>query len=165
MTRNALKPHTLCLLLACGLTIGVASADVVRLSDPVEATDTHETFGSALPEQDGVLALSTLLENSAEYLDQPVLVETRVAKVCQAKGCFFIAQEGAHSARVSFVDYSFFVPSDISGRTVTLAGSLVRRELSEAQAAHLNEDTGGGDSISPGVQYEIVATSVRVPRQ
>ena len=112
-----------------------------------------------------MIDLGTLLDNSSQYLDKEVLVETRVAQVCQAKGCFFIAQKGAHAARVSFKDYSFFVPSDISGRTVTLAGSLVRRELSDAQAEHLNEDAGGGTAIQSGAQYEIVATSVRVPRQ
>lgn len=147
-----------------GLIVVNVSADVVRLSEPVESTDTYETFGSPLPEQKDVIGLGTLLADSARYLDKDVLIRTRVAKVCQAKGCFFIAQEGADSARVSFTDYSFFVPSDISGRTVTLAGSLIRRELSEAQAAHLNEDAGGGRAIQSGAQYEIVATSVRVPR-
>lgn len=141
-----------------------ANADVVRLSEPVESTDTYETFGAPLPEHPAPLALGELLENGADYLDQEVLIETRVAQVCQAKGCFFIAQQGPHAVRVSFKDYSFFVPSDISGRTVTLAGSLIRRELSDAQAVHLNEDAGGGKTVQPGEQFEIVASSVRVPR-
>jgi len=153
-----------CLLLMLALTASAASGDVVRLSEPVEATETHETFGSPLPEQPDEISLATLLDNGLQYLDQAIVVRTRVAQVCQAKGCFFIAQDGAHAARVSFKDYSFFVPSDISGRTVTLAGSLVRRELSEEQAAHLNDDAGGSDVVRAGAQYEIVATSVRVPR-
>ncbi len=153
------------ILLAVGLMSTVLHADVVRLSEPVESTDSYETFGAPLPEQADVIALGALLTASASYLDRDVVVETRVAQVCQAKGCFFIAQEGSHAARVSFKDYGFFVPSDISGRTVTLAGTLIRSELSEAQAAHLNEDAGGGASIRPGAQYEIVATSVRIPRK
>lgn len=152
------------LFLTCWLLCGTAGADVVRLSEPVEVSENYETFGSPLPEQPAAISLRTLLEDGAQYLDQPVLVRTRVARVCQAKGCFFIAQEGAHSTRVSFKDYSFFVPSDISGRTVTLAGALVRRTLSEEQAAHLTEDVGGGEQIDSGDHYEIVATSVRVPR-
>ena len=145
------------------LSVGV-SADVVRLSEPVESTDRFETFGAPLPDALPPVSLSTLLENGADNLDREILVETRVAQVCQAKGCFFIAQEGEHAVRVSFKDYSFFVPSDISGRTVTLAGSLVRRELSEAQAAHLNEDAGGDEVVQAGDQFEIVASSVRIPR-
>ena len=165
MLRTALRPISLILTLIGMLVSGLLSADAVRLSEPVEATEAYETFGSPLPDADEVIDLGTLLDNSSEYLDRVVLVKTRVAQVCQAKGCFFIAQEGAHAARVSFKDYSFFVPSDISGRTVTLAGSLIRKELSEAQAAHLNEDAGGGNAIRSGVQHEIVASSVRVPRQ
>lgn len=165
MVRQTSRRRHPALLLACGLLCGVANADVVRLSEPVEATDTYETFGAPLPldpRAPGPIPLSTLLTNGAEHLDSPILVETRVAQVCQAKGCFFIAQEGAHAARVSFQDYRFFVPSDISGRTVILAGSLLRRDLSAAQAAHLNADAGDDDAIRPGAQYEIVATSVRV---
>ena len=164
MIQRSIQLRSLSAMLAFALLAGVASADVVRLSEPVHATETFETFGSPLPEQADVISLATLLDDNARYLDQAVLVRTRVAKVCQAKGCFFIAQEGPHSVRVSFKDYGFFVPTDISGRTVTLAGSLVRRELSEAQAAHLNEDAGGGEAIRSGAQYEIVATSVQVPR-
>ena len=162
-SRSALRRY-LSVLLVGGLTATAASGDVVRLSEPVEETDTYETFGSPLPEQPVAISLGTLLDNGPQYLDQAVVVQTRVARVCQAKGCFFIAQEGAHAARVSFKDYSFFVPSDISGRTVTLAGSLIRREVTEEQAAHLNDDAGGGNAVRPGAQYEIVATSVRVPR-
>jgi hypothetical protein len=165
MLRTALRPISLLLIFIGTLPGGLLSADTVRLSEPVEATEAYETFGAPLPDADAVIDLGTLLENSGEYLDREVLVKTRVAQVCQAKGCFFIAQEGAHAARVSFKDYSFFVPSDISGRTVTLAGSLVRNELSEAQAEHLNEDAGGGNSIRSGAQYEFVASSVRVPRR
>jgi hypothetical protein len=156
-------PRTLGTLLAGLLAATSLSADVVRLSEPVAATEAYETFGSPLPEQPAAISLGTLLDNGSEYLGEAVVIRTRVAQVCQAKGCFFIAQEGAHAARVSFKDYSFFVPSDISGRTVTLAGSLVRRELSEEQAAHLNDDAES-DAVRAGAQFEIVATSVRVPR-
>lgn len=163
MIRSSAVLAGLCLVVAGALIGQGVAADVVRLSEPVEATEAYETFGAPLPEGTEIIPLGTLLENSPEYLDQPVLIRTRVAQVCQAKGCFFIAQEGAHAARVSFAGYSFFVPSDISGRTVTLAGSLVQRELSEDQAAHLNDDAGS-EAVRPGAQLEIVATSVRVPR-
>ena len=165
MNRIALRSISLILIVSGALASAVVSADVVRLSEPVEATEAYETFGSPLPDAAEVIGLGTLLDNGSQYLDQDVLVETRIAQVCQAKGCFFIAQEGAHSVRVSFKDYSFFVPTDISGRTVTLAGALVVRALSEAQAEHLNADAGGGNKIQAGTQYEIIASSVRVPRQ
>lgn len=137
----------------------------VRLSEPVEATATHETFGAKLPESGTAITLGSLLADGDRYLDREVTVTTRVAQVCQKKGCFFIARDGPYTARVSFKDYGFFVPSNISGRTVTLAGELKRNNLSSEQAEHYNEDMEDESALKPGPQYEIVATSVRVPRQ
>ena len=146
---------------------GAADDDaVVRLSEPVEATDTHETFGARLPEAGPEIALAELLADADRYLGREVKVATQVAQVCQNKGCFFIAQDESVSARVSFKDYGFFVPSDIGGRTVTLAGELQRRDVSADQADHYNEDMKAESAVvEPGPQYEIVATAVRVPRR
>lgn len=141
-------------------------ADVVRLSEPVQVTDEYETFGNLLPDDAPIVPLAELLGEPDEYLGRDVIVRTRVAQVCQKKGCFFIAQDGEHVARVSFVDYSFFVPSNISGRTVTLAGRLVQKELTAPQAEHFSADLGegaGSEVLQAGPRYEIVATSVRVP--
>jgi hypothetical protein len=137
---------------------------VMRLSEPVEVTDSFETFGSPLPEQGETVPLAMLLTRGQEFLGRSVKVRTRIAQVCQAKGCFFIAQEGGHSARVSFKDYGFFVPTDISGRTVTLAGELVEVTLTDEQASHLSADVGDPDALTTGRQYQIIATSVRVPK-
>ena len=136
---------------------------VIRLSEPVEVTDEYEIFGAALPDGEAPLPLATVLENGETHVDRQVVVTTRVSQVCQMKGCFFIAQDGAYTARVSFKDYSFFVPTDISGRTVTLSGQLTHRDVSAEQAAHYNADMKG-EGVTAGRQYEIVATSVRVPR-
>ncbi len=162
--RRRLFPVALSLLLGSAATVADSNPGVVRLSDPVVTSERYETFGTPLPEKGETINLATLLREPERYLKRSIKVRTRVAQVCQAKGCFFIAQEGTHAARVSFKDYSFFVPTDISGRTVTLAGELITVELSQAQAAHLSEDAGAPEVVSAGVQYEIVANSVRVPR-
>ena len=163
---NTRSKHSLfASLVACSIVLSAPALgdDVIRLSEPVETTDTYEVFGSPAPKDAKVIELSDLLEGGEDYLGQSILVSTRVAQVCQKKGCFFIAQDGDHVARVSFVDYSFFVPTDISGKTVTLAGELVRVELSPEQAEHFSEDIAEGGGVKPGPRYEIVATSVRVP--
>ena len=142
-----------------------SSTHALRLSEPVDVDATHETFGAVVDNAPSVISLERLMTNPEAYLDSPVAVETRVAQVCQKKGCFFIAQEGAMAVRVSFKDYSFFVPTDISGKTVTLVGALVQRELSEEQASHFNSDAGEeGAGLRAGPVYELVASSVRVPR-
>ena len=138
--------------------------EVRRLSEPVTTTSDAEIFGAPL---DNSLPLRTLEELSRH--ENPASVgdfrlTTRVAQVCQAKGCFFIAQEGATTMRVSFKDYGFFVPTDISGKRVTLAGELIQRELTPVAVEHFAEDLGDDEApLEAGIVYEIVATSVSVP--
>ena len=152
-------------LLAGQLTWAGDDTGVVRLSEPVEVTDTHETFGAVISTPADPISLSTLVQNHEDYEGSSVVVETRVSQVCQKKGCFFIAQDGDTTVRVAFKDYGFFVPTDISGRRVTLVGELKRVELSEEQAAHLEEDLQSAEvNVAPGPQFEIVASVVRVPK-
>jgi hypothetical protein len=76
-----------------------------------------------------------------------------------------IAREGPAFLRVSFRDYGFFVPTDIGGRRVTLVGEVVVEDVTPARVEHYAEDLGERSTVlEPGRRYEIVATSVRVPR-
>ena len=138
---------------------------VIRLSEPVEQTADFETFGASLDESVPMVALADLVKDGGDYVGQPVRVETRVAEVCQKKGCFFIAREGSSVVRISFKDYGFFVPTDIGGKRVTLVGEVVEREVTPDEAAHYAKDLGtAAPPVGAGMVYEIVATSVRVPR-
>ncbi|MGI9239065.1 MAG: DUF4920 domain-containing protein [Woeseiaceae bacterium] len=152
-------------LVTAGVNLAAAESKVVRLSEPVEKTADTESFGAPLDESVQSVSLEVLANDGGAYVGQSVRVVARVAQVCQKKGCFFIAQEGSSVVRVSFKDYGFFVPSDISGKRVTFIGEVVAREVSADEAAHYTEDLGTeAVSVEPGEVYEIVATSVRVPR-
>ena len=156
---------TAILLIATGSGQAAEDTKVIRLSEPVEQTADAETFGALLDESVPMVALEELASDGGDYVGQPVRVIARVSEVCQKKGCFFIAQEGNSVMRISFKDYGFFVPTDISGKRVILTGEVVAREVTVDDAAHYAEDLGAADSpVEPGQVYEIVATSVRVPR-
>lgn len=150
-------------LAICILLAQTVEADVTRLSEPVAITDDAEVFGAPLDANANPASLEALLDNPHDYLDKSIRVETRISEVCQKKGCFMIATAGKHAVRISFKDYAFFVPTDTSGKTVTLTGTLIERTLSDEQAAHLREDAGS-DTIQAGTVYEIVADSVSIPR-
>lgn len=160
-----MKTLTLIAVALAGTLPAFADQPVVRLSEPVEVTEEHETFGRPLVVDADVRSLSDVMRRAEQLLDRRVLVEARVSKVCQKKGCFFIATDGDTVVRVSFRDYGFFVPTDIGSKSVLLDGSLVKVERSPAQAAHLKEDARDDDaSLNAGLVYEIVADAVRVPR-
>lgn len=145
--------------------LATEGAKVIRLSEPTEQTADAEIFGAPLDESVAAVPLEQIASNGGDYVGQPVRVIARVAEVCQKKGCFFIAQEGSSVVRISFKDYGFFVPTDISGKTVTFVGEVVAREVTTEEADHYAEDLGAETSpVEPGEVYEIVATSVHVPR-
>jgi len=142
-----------------------AESEVTRLSEPVEVTATHEIFGSTLPEAGTPLSLGDLMKDNEKYLDQEVLVTTRIAKVCQKKGCFFVATEGPSTARVTFKDYGFFIPTDSGGKNVVLLGTFSRKSVSEEQAEHYAADLGETAEPTPGrFEYSIVASAIKIPR-
>lgn len=143
-----------------------AEESVIRLSEPVHATETYEDFGAALPPSPEALALGEALSKLDELQGESVVIETEVQQVCRKKGCFFIARDGDAVARVRFKDYAFFIPTDSAGKTVTLAGTVGRERLTPDQAAHYAEDLGEepGDDAMPGFEYRIMATAVRVPK-
>ena len=152
-------------LVATGVSQAAEETTVIRLSEPVVQTADFETFGALLDESVPMVALENLAKDGGDYVGRPVRVVARVAEVCQKKGCFFIAQDGGSIVRISFKDYGFFVPTDIGGKRVTLVGEVVAREITPDEAAHYAEDLGtAAPPVGPGTVYEIVATSVRVPR-
>ncbi len=166
MTNRVILAASLALaFLASSTGLAAGPENVVRLSEPVEETPEYETFGAPMDLSVTKVTLKDIAMDGDRYMDTPVRVVTRVSKVCQKKGCFFIAQQGNSIVRVSFKDYSFFVPTDISGKQVMLVGEVVASELSPEKARHLAEDLGEREeSVGPGKEYTIVASSVRVPR-
>jgi len=153
------------MVIAIAPGLGATEPEVIRLSEPVEVTASYEVFGSALPQAGTPLSLGDLMQDNEKYLDQEVLVETRIAKVCQKKGCFFLATEGPSTARVTFKDYGFFIPTDSGGKNVVLSGTFSRKSVSQEQAAHYAADLGEKAVPSPEkYEYSIVATAVKIPR-
>jgi hypothetical protein len=145
--------------------IFAAESEVIRLSEPVEVTASHEVFGAVLADTGMPLSLAELIENTDKYQDQEVLLATRIAKVCQKKGCFFVATQGAATARVSFKDYEFFIPTDSGGKDVVLLGTFSRKSVSKKEAEHYAADLGETGTPSPEqFQYSIVASAIKIPR-
>ena len=78
-----------------------------------------------------------------------------------------ILADGSTKVRVTFKDYSFFMPKDLAGKRIVAEGMLKEDVLSEADARHYAEDAGKSkkeiEKIK-GDQRELTfeATGVRV---
>ena len=156
---------TLAIILASTLVSAQTNTDVIRLSEPVQETEKFEVFGENIDVQSlSPVTLSKIIEGESE--NSQVILRTSVAEVCAKKGCFFVAQDGDYSARITFKDYSFFIPTDSQGKEVVLVGEFSVKTLSEEKAKHYAEDAGKDPEAIKGEQkeYSIVATSVVVPK-
>jgi len=156
----------LLLALIAALPAAHAAEGVIRLSEPVEATEHFEVFGSRVEQMGEPRGLAEVVADDEAFAGKEVFVQAEVAQVCQRKGCFLIAQDGDAVARVTFKDYGFFVPTDSGGKRVTIVGTFDRKVISEKQARHYAEDAGQDPSqiVGERTEYSIVATSVVVPR-
>ncbi len=154
------------LLLTISLSVTAQDGEVKRNSEPVAVTETHEIFGEVFTEPKNLLTLNEVITNEEEYIGKEIIVEATIAEVCQDKGCFFVAQSGESTARITFIDYSFFVPTDSQGKKVTLAGTFSKKVISEEDAKHFAEDAGKDPGAVKGdqIEYSIVATSVSIPK-
>lgn len=153
-----------------GLTASIKAQnkkEVIRLSDPVKVTNTYEVFGSDPGELGTPKSLSATIASNASNNENDVIVNASIEQVCQKKGCFFIAQDGDNTARITFKDYSFFIPTDSKGKAVTIVGKLSKKVLSEEQAKHYAEDAGKSSKevVGEQVEYSIVATSIILQKE
>lgn len=147
-------------------TLFAQNAEVIRLSEPVAETETYEVFGAEVSSWNEPIALNDLISNADVFTGKEITLETEVAEVCEKKGCFFVANDGDNTARITFKDYGFFIPTDSKGKSVKLIGTFEVKTLSEDQAKHYAEDAGENPDAIQGSQeeYSIIATSVLVPK-
>jgi hypothetical protein len=93
-----------------------------------------------------------------------VLVESKVDKVCEMKGCWLGLKSDTGRLHVTFRNEAFFVPSSLIGKTVRVEGRLSKTLLTLEQTREAVK-AGGGDPASvsePRTYYELVATGLEV---
>lgn len=110
--------------------------------------------------------LADALANVDKFDGKTVKIEGEVKDVCQTKGCWLVVTDGKREMRVSFKDYSFFVPKDSAGKKVTLEGVIQKKTISEDHAQHIAEESKtkvDPDTIKgPQQVVTLVATGVAI---
>jgi len=92
-----------------------------------------------------VVHLSVVDAHPEAYRNQTLLIEATVAAVCQKKGCWMQVEDRGARSMVRWESgcggkYAF--PTDIQGQRVLIQGSIYPKEISEADALHLEEEAG-----------------------
>ncbi len=156
MTKSIFWILGLCLfLVACNNT-----------AKTMEEADTNH-FGEKIT-ADGAIKYDALLAKMGTADSLELKVEGTVSEVCQMKGCWMTIvsnDENQEAMMVKFKDYGFFMPKDISGKTVVMRGKAFREETPVDELRHYAEDAGkSAEEIAaitePKVELKFLADGV-----
>ena len=95
-------------------------------------------------------------------------IRGKVEEVCQKKGCWMMMKLGnGEEMRITFKDYKFFVPKDLSGKEVIIDGYAYVDTTSVKQLQHYAKDGGKSDAeialiVNPKTELSFEAKGVAV---
>jgi hypothetical protein len=149
------------------LTATLALAGCRPSESPVRAAG--DTYGEAV-EAATALPIETVAAEASTYAGRTITVEGRVTEVCQKKGCWLALDAAGTPVRVMVArtdggDYTFTVPTDVSGARAVVQGQLKAATLSPGTQRHLAEDAGEsptGEELAPQQELQIIASGVRI---
>lgn len=124
-------------------------------------------YGAALT-ADNAQPVSNLLQMLGNRDSARVKLTGEAASVCQAKGCWLtMTTANGQAMRVKFKDYAFFVPKNISGKTVVVEGWAHREVVPAEYLKHYERDAGKSEKdiaaiTKPQQQVNFMADGVLV---
>lgn len=161
---------TVALLSACKTTTNegdnetLANADSTAIGANTENLENHY-YGDTITEE-GAVDVSGLMAmmNGQDTID--VKLSGIVNSSCQKKGCWMKMDMGnGQELRVSFRDYSFFVPKNLNGEMAVIEGKAYVDTIDVAFLKHLAEDAGKSEEeiakiTEPEVSLNFTANGV-----
>ncbi len=124
------------------------------------------TFGEEI-----TLSNAISVEHAIHEIDKlkhkEILLEGKVSKICEKKGCWMALEGEGSSIRVTFKNYSFFVPKEIVEKRVQAQGVLSEEVMEISEARHYAQDAGKSEAEiqqirQPSKEYRFVATAVKI---
>ena len=95
-------------------------------------------------------------------------VTGRVKEVCKAMGCWMtLEKEDGTTVMVKTKDHGYFMPQNLAGKTVVVAGTASVKEVPEETRKHLAKDAGKSDNEIQKIkgsqqELQVVASGVEV---
>jgi hypothetical protein len=143
-----------------------ADEAVAEPDAPEQEARDWEHYGEPFSEDEFVPA-SALLADPSAYLDKTVLVEGRVADVCQEKGCWMVLTDNERHMRVIMRDHAYGVNKKSMGWDCQIKGTLVATGIDPKTVAHYESESSEGavvpEKVAQGdTTYELIADGVRM---
>ena len=136
-------------------------------SAPAFADDTWTHFGNPFTITDTPLSSVAFLNDPSKFDGQTVMIEGRIADVCQKAGCWLVLAEGDKSIRIRTKAHRFFVAKDAKGKTGKFEGLVKSHKVDAKQVAHYESESTDG-AVIPEKQakteqvFELIASGVSI---
>ena len=150
-------------LLLCTATFTACNTNAPRSNAAHAQLPAGTAFGEPMQAQPSV-RFAVVDAAPPKFFHKTLLVEAKVKAVCQKMGCWMQVEDQGRTAMVrweSGCGGKFAFPKDAAGKTVLIQGSFYPKQISEADAKHLEEEAGHKIEV-PREGYEFNASAVLV---
>ena len=152
--------------MACSQKTNLAENAAEKV-EKVQKEESMSYFGDKIS-PDQAVSYEQMVAKLAGQDSMEIKVKGTVAEVCQAKGCWMniVSNDtGVEPMMVRFKDYGFFVPKDISGKTVIIEGKAFKSVTSVEELQHYAKDGGASKEAieaikEPKVETKFLASGV-----
>lgn len=141
----------------------------LAMSPAVQADDAWTHYGNEFTVTDTPVPAATFLADPSQYDGKTIMVEGRVADVCQKAGCWLVLAEGEKSIRVRTKAHKFFVAKDSTGSTARIEGLVKSSKLDPEKVAHYESESANKEiipekQIKSDVVYELIASGISMQK-
>ncbi len=165
-------------LLAAALLAGCAQTDhqndkpvvdTTKAEEPALSLASYNVVGDTI-DPNNAQAPDVIQPELAKAGEADMKVKGVVKSVCQVKGCWMKMElPDGKLMHVTFNDYSFFVPRDITGKEVVIEGKASLDTMSVEDQRHYAEDAKKSKEeiaaiTEPKVTYQFDAKGVLIPK-
>jgi hypothetical protein len=149
-----------------------AAAAAAEKQPVVSASGGYVSIGDPMKLSSAPVPVAAVLASPTSYTGKPIRIAGTVEGVCETKGCWINLSDPASNQKL-FVKFTCsdeggrIVPMEAKGRPAIVEGTVVVKEISEADARHYAEDGGASKEeiakiVGPQKQITVSSPSVQI---
>src|SRR5690554_3221006 len=143
------------------------------INEKMEISKNYQSLGDEISDESVVSSQELLDKYQSLKIGDTIDVRfiSEVKEVCQNKGCWMKVDLGENEeAMVTFKDYAFFMPKDLSGQEIIMEGKAYLEEMSVDDQRHYAEDGGATPEEALAITdskmtFSFKANGVLIPEQ
>ena len=141
----------------------------LTLSTAAFAEEAWTHYGNEFTLTDKPIPAATFLQDPSPYDGKTIMVEGRVADVCQKAGCWLVLAEGDKSIRVRTKAHKFLVAKDTTGYMARIEGVVKSSKIDPKRVAHyesesVNKEIIPEKQVKSDTVYELIATGIAMQK-